>query len=42
MHFSTPRTIYFSDDVYLGYCFNGDMIETSVANGGSSAVTAGD
>ena len=41
-HFSTPRTIYFSDDVYVGYCVNVDMIETSVANGGSSAVAAGD
>ena len=36
------RPIYFSDDVYVGYCVNGDMIETSVANGGSSAVAAGE
>lgn len=28
----TPRAIYFSDDVYLGYCHEGDALEISVAD----------
>ena len=28
----TPRAIYFNDDVYVGYCHNGDVIETSIAD----------
>lgn len=28
----TPRAIYFSDDVYVGYCHNGVEIETSIAD----------
>ena len=28
----TPRAIYFNDDVYVGYCHNGDEIETAVAD----------
>jgi len=27
-----PRAIYFNDDVYLGYCQSGDMLELSVAD----------
>ena len=40
--FLHPAAIYFSDDVYVGHCVNGDMIETSVAYGGPSAVAAGE
>lgn len=29
---STPRAIYFSDDVYVGYCQGGDVLEISVAD----------
>ncbi len=28
----TPRAIYFNDDVYLGFCQNGDVVEVSVAD----------
>lgn len=28
----TPRAIYFNDDVYIGYCQKGEMIEISVAD----------
>lgn len=28
----TPRAIYFSDDIYLGYCHEGDLLELSVAD----------
>jgi hypothetical protein len=28
----TPRAIYFNDDVYVGYCCNGDLLELSVAD----------
>ena len=28
----TPRAIYFNDDVYLGYCQNGELLELSVAD----------
>lgn len=28
----TPRAIYFSDDVYIGYCHAGDVIEVAVAD----------
>lgn len=28
----TPRAIYFNDDVYIGYCQNGDVVEVSVAD----------
>ncbi len=28
----TPRALYFNDDVYVGYCRNGDVLELSVAD----------
>ncbi len=28
----TPRAIYFNDDVYVGYCQHGDLIEVSAAD----------
>ncbi|HVJ84844.1 MAG TPA: hypothetical protein VM452_04320 [Caulifigura sp.] len=28
----TPRAIYFNDDVYVGYCKNGDVLEISTAD----------
>jgi hypothetical protein len=28
----TPRAIYFNDDVYIGFCQNGDVLEVSVAD----------
>jgi hypothetical protein len=28
----TPRAIYFNDDVYVGYCHNGSIIEVSIAD----------
>lgn len=28
----TPRAIYFNDDVYIGYCHNGEVVEISVAD----------
>lgn len=28
----TPRAIYFNDDVYIGYCHAGDVIEVAVAD----------
>lgn len=28
----TPRAIYFNDDVYIGYCHDGDVLEVSVAD----------
>lgn len=28
----TPRAIYFNDDLYLGYCMNGSVMEISVAD----------
>ena len=28
----TPRAIFFNDDVYVGYCRNGDVVEISVAD----------
>jgi hypothetical protein len=34
----TPRAIYFNDDVYVGYCHNGDVIELSVADSALGAV----
>ena len=29
---ATPRAIYFNDDIYIGYCQRGDVIEVSVAD----------
>lgn len=29
---ATPRALYFNDDVYLGYCDRGDVLEISVAD----------
>lgn len=29
---ATPRAIYFSDDVYIGYCQNGDVLEISATD----------
>ncbi len=29
---ATPRAIYFGDDVYVGFCQNGDVLEVSVAD----------
>ncbi len=28
----TPRALYFNDDVYVGYCRNGDVLEISIAD----------
>jgi hypothetical protein len=28
----TPRAIYFNDDVYIGYCHNGEVLEVSTAD----------
>jgi len=28
----TPRAIYFNDDVYIGYCRSGDMLEVSAVD----------
>jgi hypothetical protein len=28
----TPRAIYFNDDVYIGYCHNGEVLEISTAD----------
>src|SRR5262249_8055193 len=28
----TPRAIYFNDDVYVGYCHDGEVMEVSVAD----------
>lgn len=28
----TPRAIYFNDDVYIGFCLSGDVLEISVAD----------
>jgi hypothetical protein len=28
----TPRALYFNDDIYVGYCQNGDVIEVSAAD----------
>src|SRR5262245_37936378 len=28
----TPRAIYFNDDVYVGFCQNGDVLEVSAAD----------
>ena len=28
----TPRALYFDDDVYIGYCHDGDVLELSVAD----------
>lgn len=28
----TPRAIYFNDDVYIGFCLRGDVLEVSVAD----------
>lgn len=28
----TPRAVYFNDDVYIGYCQSGDVLEVSVAD----------
>jgi len=28
----TPRAIYFNDDLYIGYCCNGELLEFSVAD----------
>ncbi len=32
IHPRTPRALYFNDDVYIGYCHNGDLVEISVAD----------
>jgi hypothetical protein len=29
---STPRAVYFGDDVYVGYCHNGDVLEVSAVD----------
>ncbi|WP_254508764.1 hypothetical protein [Anatilimnocola floriformis] len=34
----TPRAIYFSDDVYVGYCHDGDVLEISTADDQLGAV----
>src|SRR5689334_10511831 len=34
----TPRAIYFNDDVYVGYCHNGSIIEVSIADPNLGAV----
>lgn len=34
----TPRAIYFNDDVYVGYCHNGGIIEVCVADPALGAV----
>jgi len=34
----TPRAIFFNDEVYLGYCKNGDVLEISVADGALGTV----
>jgi len=34
----TPRAIYFSDDVYIGYCQEGDMLEISAVDDQLGAV----
>lgn len=34
----TPRALYFSDDVYIGYCQSGDVVEVSVADPGLGTV----
>lgn len=28
----TPRALYFNDDVYVGYCQGGDVLELSVVD----------
>ena len=35
---ATPRAIYFSDDVYVGYCQGGDVLEVSVVDDKLGAV----
>lgn len=34
----TPRALYFNDDVYIGYCQNGDIVEISAVDPGLGAV----
>jgi len=34
----TPRALYFNDDVYVGYCHAGDVLEVSVADATLGAV----
>jgi hypothetical protein len=34
----TPRAIYFNDDIYIGYCVHGDVMEVSVADPALGAV----
>jgi hypothetical protein len=34
----TPRAIYFNDDVYVGYCHNGSIVEVSIADPSLGAV----
>jgi len=34
----TPRALYFNDDVYVGYCFDGDVMEISAADSKLGAV----
>jgi len=34
----TPRAIYFNDNVYVGYCHNGSIIEVSIADPSLGAV----
>jgi hypothetical protein len=34
----TPRALYFSDDVYVGYCRNGDVLEVSAVDAKLGAV----
>src|SRR5262245_58155401 len=34
----TPRAIYFNDDVYVGYCHNGEIMEVAVADPSLGAV----
>lgn len=35
---STPRALYFNDDLYVGYCQNGEVLEISVADPALGAV----
>jgi hypothetical protein len=34
----TPRAIYFNDDVYVGFCFRGEVMELSAADAGLGTV----
>ncbi len=35
---TTPRALYFNDDVYIGFCQNGDVAEVSAVDGNLGAV----